>query len=98
MSDLTDFLVRVINLAFEIYFWLIILRVIISWIPPLKSRLYYSFAEFVYELTEPFLGFIRRYVPVIGAGGVGIDLSPFIAIILLQIIQRAVITLIYMLM
>lgn len=93
---LAYFLSSFIHLAFEIYFWLIIARVIFSWIPVPHNRFFRQIYEFVYEVTEPFLRLIRKFVPVIGAGGIGIDLSPWIAIILLQIVERALINLIYL--
>lgn len=88
------YLLRVLGLAFEIYFWMIIIRVVFSWIPVPNNRIFRSFYMFVYEITEPFLSLIRRFIPVVGAGGVGIDFSPLIAVILLQLIERALFTLI----
>ncbi|MCX7832258.1 MAG: YggT family protein [Actinobacteria bacterium] len=88
------YLLQLLSLAFEIYFWLIIIRVIFSWIPVPNNRIFRSFYIFVYEITEPFLSLIRRFIPVVGSGGIGIDFSPFIAVILLQLIERALFTII----
>ena len=47
------------------------------------------FVVFLNDITEPILAPIRAYVPRIGM----LDLSPMIAIILLQLIGRAALTL-----
>ena len=47
------------------------------------------FVVFLNDITEPILAPIRQYMPRIGM----LDLSPMIAIILLQLIGRAALTL-----
>jgi YggT family protein len=37
--------------------------------------------SFLYTITEPVLGPIRRAIPPIGMGGMGFDLSPIIVIV-----------------
>ncbi|MDD3926282.1 MAG: YggT family protein [bacterium] len=78
-------LINVVSLLFTIYYYLIIAHVIISWVPDLqRTRL----AEIVHVLTEPVLVPLRRLVPL-----PGIDISPLLAIIVLQIAQRFLINL-----
>ncbi len=73
-------MVTFIDLASIIFNVLIFLRVILSWFSkPESSR----FHKFVYDLTEPLLGPIRKLVPM---GGV-IDVSPIIAYIILQLLS-----------
>ena len=50
----------------------IIVRVVLSWIPPRPGAWY---ARWSFRLTEPFLGPLRRLVPSIG----GMDITPIIA-------------------
>lgn len=88
------YLVWVINLAFVVYYWILIARVILSWIRLNPHGALRPIIEFIYDVTEPLLGMIRRFVPVIGAGGVGLDLSPLIALILIDLARRALITII----
>ena len=59
------------------YFILIIARVIVSWIAQ-QSR--HPLIPLIYQLTEPVLKPISRFIPPIG----GIDLSPLIALIALR--------------
>ena len=55
-------------------------RVILSWIP---MQLPLGLGEFLFSVTEPILGPIRRALPAMG----GIDFSPFIAIIVIRVVQ-----------
>lgn len=83
MRNIRDFVLVII----EVYVWLIIIRVILSWIPSSNSSLFRSIYRFLYDVTEPYLGLFRRLLPTIGRGGVGIDLSPILAIIVLFVIE-----------
>jgi YggT family protein len=56
----------------------IFVRVILSWIPGM--RLPFGLGEFVWNVSEPILGPIRRAIPLFG----GIDFSPFIALLTIQ--------------
>jgi YggT family protein len=56
----------------------IFMRVILSWIPGM--RLPFGLGEFVWNISEPILGPIRRAIPLFG----GIDFSPFIALLAIQ--------------
>jgi len=59
----------------------IFLRVILSWIP--NMRLPFGLGEFVWNVSEPILAPIRRAVPFFG----GIDFSPFVALIAIQLVS-----------
>lgn len=59
----------------------IFVRVILSWI---RVELPLGLGPFVFSVTEPILGPIRRALPAMG----GMDFSPFLALLLLQYIAR----------
>ena len=59
------------------YFFLIIALVLISWI---GQRARHPIIPLIYQLTDPVLAPIRRFVPVLG----GFDLSPLIALIAIR--------------
>ena len=71
-------------LAVQFYTLLIFIRIILSWVtmfwspPPALSPA----IRVIYDLTEPVLGFFRRYIPPVG----GFDFSPIILIVILQIL------------
>jgi YggT family protein len=66
------------------YTLLIFVRVMFSWIKVNHSR---RWVRFVVNATEPLLGPLRRRMPLAG----GLDISAFIAIIVVQVLQRAVV-------
>ena len=66
-----------IRLAIYIVIGALILQAVLSWINP-----YSSVAPLVNQLSRPILDPIRRFVPSIS----GVDLSPLVAILLLQVV------------
>jgi len=54
-----------------------------SWVP---VRLPLGLNDLVWNVTEPVLAPIRRYMPIAG----GMDFSPFIALLLIQIITSII--------
>jgi len=87
-------LVKTVTLFFEVLFWLIIARVIFSWFRPSRYvRWYYELNRTVFRLTEPFLAPIRNVLPPTGL----VDFSPFIALILLRVVEGLLLKFIYLL-
>jgi YggT family protein len=60
----------------------IFVRVILSWIP--NARLPFGLGDFVFGVSEPILSPIRRAMPFLG----GIDFSPFIALLAIQLVSN----------
>ena len=79
---------NIVAVAFQLYSWLIFIRVLLSWIP---HNPYHPILRFVYEITEPILAPMRRLLPP--TPGFPLDISPILAIFLLQFIQRIVFSL-----
>ena len=77
LIPLLQLLITVIHL----YSWAIILSVILSWLIMFNvvnthSRFIAIVSEFLYRVTEPLLGLIRRMLPNFG----GLDLSPLVLV------------------
>lgn len=68
----------------QIYFVLIIIRVLLSWFP--NVNWYSQPFSTLTQLVDPYLDLFRRVIPPIG----GLDLSPVIAIFVLQFLTQAV--------
>ncbi len=82
-------LLWLIDTLFTVVTWAIIIRVIISWVRPNNMNpSWRKFLTYIYKITEPILGPIRRLLPT---GGMGIDFSPLVALLALQIIRNFVI-------
>ncbi|MDN5346832.1 MAG: YggT family protein [Clostridia bacterium] len=77
-------LYTLVKAAFEVYNWLIIARILISWFPHDPGH---PLSRFLYEVTEPVLAPFRRLMP---RTTLPIDFSPIIAILVLQLIEKLV--------
>jgi YggT family protein len=75
-----------ISWLLQLYIIVIFVRVILSWFPISPDSPLAAVYRFVYAITEPVLGPIRRVMPGVGFGGMGLDFSPIIVLLLLQII------------
>jgi len=90
-GDVADY----VSALFVVYIILVLLRVLMSWVPrmPYNPTLR-AVLDFVSESTDPYLNLFRRVLPPIGGGGLGLDLSPMIGIIVLFILRGVVVALI----
>jgi YggT family protein len=64
-------------------------RIILSWFPISAGSALASIYGFLYTITEPVLGPVRRVIPPLGGGGMAFDLSPIIVLIVLQVVIGA---------
>jgi len=69
---------KVIDIALTIFYWLILIRALISWVNPDP---YNPIVQFLRKTTEPVLEPIRRLIPF--SYRIGIDISPLIAFLAL---------------
>ena len=77
---------RAINQLFYFYYILLIIRIFLTWIPSIDwDQQPYAWMR---SVTDPFLNIFRGIIPPIG--GV-LDISPVIAIILLQLLQGLIV-------
>jgi YggT family protein len=90
-NDVADY----VDAVFLVYFILIFIRILLSWIPRLP---YYpwlrTIVDFIHQVVDPYLNIFRRVIPPLGGGGFAIDISPILAIILLFIVRAVVVGLI----
>jgi len=72
---------RIVDVALTVYLWLIIIRSVLSWV---NLDPYNPIVRFIYQVTEPVMAPIRRWLPI---RGLGIDLSPIIILLLILFLQ-----------
>ncbi len=85
MSSLQPLLIQALNVFFNLLEMLIFVRIILSWLPIGYGS---SLMRLLYQLTEPILGPVRNMVdksPI--GGGMGLDISPIFALILMRLVQ-----------
>ena len=75
-------LTRIVNQLFYFYYILLILRIFLTWIPNIDWNA--QPFRFISGITDPFLNIFRGVIPPIGGA---LDISPIIAILLLQLVQ-----------
>jgi len=71
-----------INLVFDVAYVLVVIRAFLPYIP---HNRYHPIIKPAYDATEPLLSIIRKGLP---PARIGLDASPFIAIILLYLLQQ----------
>jgi YggT family protein len=74
----------------QAYFLILIVRVVLSWFPISPGSGMASVFSIIYAVTEPVLAPLRKVIPPIGMGGMGLDLSPIIVFMLVIVLQNAV--------
>ncbi len=65
----------------QAYFYAIFLRIILSWFPVAPGGFVAALSSALYTVTEPVLGPLRRSIPPLRIGMMGLDLSPIIVIV-----------------
>jgi YggT family protein len=81
----------VIDLALQIYIWLLIASAVLSWLIAFnvvntRNQAVAVIADFLYRITEPALRPIRNVMPDLG----GIDISPVILILIIIFIRYVI--------
>jgi YggT family protein len=84
-------LLYVILLALQIYMWIVIAAVILSWLVAFnvvntRHPFVAAVADFLYRITEPVLRPIRSMLPNLG----GLDISPIILFLIIILIQKVI--------
>lgn len=74
--------VNLLALLLQVYTWVIILRAVVSWMRPNPNS---GFIRALILVTEPVLGPLRTVIPPQVLAG--LDVSPILAIVLIQIVR-----------
>ena len=81
MNAILISILQFISLLLHIYVWIIIISALITWVQP---NPYNPIVRFLWNITEPVYNYIRRFVPTTFGG---IDIAPFILILLIEFLQ-----------
>ena len=77
-------LARLVSTLFNFYSTLVLVYCILTWIPMREGSLLQDIGAVLDRIVGPYLNFFRRFIPPMG----GIDFSPVIAIIALNLIEN----------
>jgi YggT family protein len=86
ISRIQDF----VTVFISVYILLIFAYIITSWIRLPYSTWLNRIQRFLYDVVEPYLRLFRRVLPQLSLGGLGLDLSPILAIVVLLVLNRVV--------
>jgi YggT family protein len=81
LGNLVSALAGVLDIVLGIYMWIVIISALISWVNPDP---YNPIVRFLYSVTEPVFGMVRRILPL---PAMGIDLSPIIVLLAIFFLQ-----------
>lgn len=79
---------RYVGLLFDIYWWLLIIYVLMSWVPNIRASF---IGELIGKIVEPYLSIFRRFIPPIGGM---LDISPIIALFVLNFVELGVVAIV----
>jgi len=82
-----DFLIFIVNFLFSFFYILLALRAILPWIPHSRTN---PFLIPLYRVMEPVLTVLRQGFP---PSWMGMDVSPFVMIILVWILHQVLLML-----
>lgn len=82
LANFLNALAMVLNGALSLYFWIIIISAVLTWVRPDP---YNPLVRIIYSLTEPVLYWVRRTLPFVFIGGV--DLSPIVVLFAIQFLK-----------
>ena len=77
LSNFIKSLATILHILLNLYMWIFIIRALISWVNPDP---YNPIVRFLYNITDPVMDRVRRYLPL-NFGG--IDLTPMVIILVL---------------
>jgi YggT family protein len=81
-TNLIIFIAQTLEGLLQLYFWVVIISALMTWIEP---NPYNPIVRFIYAVTEPLFEWIREHLPV-NFGG--IDFSPLVVILGISFLQR----------
>jgi YggT family protein len=91
MQIIWSSLYDVVRLVFQVYFFIVVARALVSWVNPDP---YNPIVRFLHNATEPVLSRMKRYLPLEFGG---VDLSPIALLLALSIIEKLILNIIFQL-
>jgi YggT family protein len=79
-----------VYVLYLVYLLCILAYIITSWIPLPYNVWLNRVQRFLYDVVDPYLRLFRRFIPQLSLGGLGLDLSPIFAILVLTAVYKVV--------
>ncbi len=78
-----------IHLVLQVFLFALLGRIVLSWFPPSGPGALETIRMLLFRITEPVLAPIRNLLPPVRIGAMGLDLSPLIVFLVLEILMAA---------
>ncbi len=88
LGELLRSLALLVSLVFNILFFVLVIRIVLSWV---GADPYNEIVQIIYRVTEPILAPFRRLPLKMGA----IDFSPIIAFLVLSVLRNFIVNVLY---
>src|SRR5262245_46263890 len=89
LANLLIAVAQILNIVLWLYFWILIGRVVVSWVRADPSN---PIVRFLFAATEPLLSRVRDRLPVTAGG---FDLSPLVIWLVVMFLQRFLVRSLY---
>ncbi len=80
---------QLVRIVLQFFLFSLLARIVLSWFPPSGQGALETIRLLLFRLTEPVLAPIRNLLPPLRVGGMGLDLSPLIVFLALEILMSA---------
>jgi YggT family protein len=85
LGNLLQATAQVLNIALQLYMWVIIIRALLTWVNPDPHN---PIVQFLYSITEPVLYRVRQLIPM---SSIGIDFAPIVVLLAIVFLQSFVV-------
>jgi YggT family protein len=86
-NEIYDF----VSALFLVYLIMIFIRILLTWVPRMPYNPYLrAVVGFIEECVDPYLNVFRNIIKPLGFGGMAIDLSPILAILVFYVVRSLV--------
>ena len=83
-------MIEILCYLLGLYALVLIIRVVLSWFPINPNGMGATVAEFIYLMTDPVLVPLRRVMPALRIGSVGLDLAPMALFFLITLVRSLI--------
>ncbi|RAK57154.1 YggT family protein [Phenylobacterium deserti] len=93
MAAIVDFAISLLQALIQLFIWALIINAVLSWLIAfnvinVRNSFVYNVVRFLDRVTAPVMAPFQRIIPPLG----GVDISPIIVIIVLQLASSKLLT------
>ena len=74
----------------QVFLFALLGRIVLSWFPSNRTGVLETIRLVLFRITEPVMAPIRNLLPPVRVGAMGLDLSPLIVFLVLDILMAAI--------